>query len=545
MRIVLVLLLAATLAPAQSFRTRKTLRPGYDVARWKLLTASGTDTAQFILVGGDGSVKSWLDFDAAPVGDLVLPQAARTLLAWENVLAENARSQLIAISPGGAVAYRADERGVFQAKGESLARRARFRLRVGDPTFAGVVQDINEDGKLDLVVPGSDRTDVWVQTPKGFRRTARIEVDVDRFDTLNGTALSNDLSTTFRIPNLRTSDVNGDGRPDLLVKSGRVRAFHLQREDGSFPAEPDVTLDLRIFRDTTPKAALRPGRTLAGGDRQRYESRDLDGDGIPDYVIAHRRKVWVFHGNKNKPQFTEPTTILKVSDDITALVLVKLDEDEFPDMVLLKVQVPSAAGVVAGLVRGLEVEADALGYASEGGKGFARSPGWRSTITLKLPKLTKVLKDPGKIIERIEEAGRKFRLRRFDDFNGDGLDDTLLLSEDGQRIDYWKGNRKIEAVEQVIDFGQTVRRILFEDENKSWDLERILQFVSGTANELTETLTDGRVPDATLTFRDPAKFRRVDFATGDLDGDGRAEIVVRYAPVDRPEDAIFDIIELR
>ena len=56
---------------------------------------------------------------------------------------------------------------------------------------------------------------------------------------------------------------------------------------------------LEIFKDTTPRADLRPGRIWAGSDRTRYLSRDLDNDGVPDYVIAHRRKVWVFHGNDN------------------------------------------------------------------------------------------------------------------------------------------------------------------------------------------------------------------------------------------------------
>ena len=97
---------------------------------------------------------------------------------------------------------------------------------------------------------------------------------------------------------------------------GRTRAFHMQRKDGTIPTHPDVVLDLRIFRDTAPVSALRPGRILAGANRAQYQSRDLDQDGIPDYVIGHRRKVWVFHGNKVRPQFTEPSTILKVSEPL-------------------------------------------------------------------------------------------------------------------------------------------------------------------------------------------------------------------------------------
>jgi len=544
----LPLLLAALPAAAQTFETRQSASPGYDVAEWKVMDLDGDGADEVLLVGGKGSVRTWLadggKLAKAPVGDLRLAEPERTLLAWEPVLGNGAR-QLVALSPKGAVAFSCDGRGVFGKESAALAPRARFRLRVHDPRFAGFVQDVNSDGRPDVVVPGPERTEVWINKKGGFRRTARIRVEIDRWDAMDADALSDDLATSFRIPHLRTEDVNGDRRPDLLVKSGRVRAFHLQAEDGGFPNEPDVKLDLRIFRDTTPKASLRPGRTLAGGDRQRYESRDLDGDGIPDYVIAHRRKVWVFHGNEEKPQFTNPTTVLKVSDDITALLLVELDDDPYPDLLILKVQVPSAAGFVAGLVAGLEVEVDALGYASEKGRGFARSPKWRSTITLKVPSLTKILKDPGDLLERIEAAGRKFRVRRAADLDGDGVDDTLLVKEDGSGIEYWKGSGKTAEARGAIDFGATVRKLLFEDENREWDLERVLEFVRGLANQRTEELTGGRPADAAFDFRDGGKFDYMDFSTGDIDGDGKAEVLVQYAPGGRTHRPLFDVVELR
>jgi hypothetical protein len=551
---VLLLLLAAARAQSPgtaSFETIATDAPELDVADWKLLDLNGNGRTDILLLGGRGELRTWL-FDSKtsrmetkPRGDLVLPEPARTLLAWEKVLEEGDAPQIVALSPQGAMAYLPDGNGVFGAKKKMLASRARFKLRVNDPLFAGVVQDINRDGKLDIVVPGADFTEVFIRSGDSFLRTARIAVEIDRWDATEDGALSNTLSSTFRIPNLRTQDVNGDGRPDLLVKSGRIRSFHIQREDGSFPADPDVTLNLAIFKDTTPSASLRPGRTLAGGDSQRYESRDLDGDGIPDYVIAHRRKVWVFHGNKDKPQFTQPTTILKVSDDITALLITKLNDDDYPDLLLLKVQVPSAAGLVAGLVGGLDIDASALGYANEGGRSFGRTPEWRSTITLQIPSLTKVLKDPGSFLEKFDEAGRKFRVRQFANLNGDKFDDTLLLSEDKRRIDYWPGVRAQDDSAELVDFEKTIRRILFEDENKTWDLDRILEFISGLAERRTNELTGGRAAAASIELRDPKRFDFMDFATGDLDGDGRDELVIRYAPGGRTHRPIFDVIRLK
>ncbi len=551
MKTIWAILLLAAVARGQSFEKVETIAPGLDVADWKLLDLNANGVVEFLLIGGKGEVRTWIfdkqigRMEKRPRGKLVLPDSERTLLAWEKLLADLPRPQLITLSPKGAHAYLADEFGVFAVKPRVLARRAKFKLRVNDPLFAGVVQDINSDGQLDIVVPGSERTEVWIRDGERFRRTARIAVDIDRWDSVNGRALSDSLTTSFRIPNLRTQDINGDGRPDLLVRSGRKRSFHLQAEDGSFPAEPDVKLDLRIFRDTTPAASLRPGRTLAGGNKQRYESRDLDGDGIPDYVIAHRRKVWVFHGNKVRPQFTKPTTILKVSDDITAMVIANLDDDKFPDLLLLKIQVPSAAGIVAGLVGGLEIDASALGYANDGKRGFSRTPKWRSTITLQIPSITKILKDPGKIFDRFEQAGKKFRVRRSANLNGDELEDTLLLSEDQRTLEFWAGNRELSDAAATLDFEKYIRRILFEDENKKWDLDRIVKFISDLADRRTETLTGGRAPTATLQLRNPQMFEFMDFITGDIDGDGRDELIVRYAPGGLTNRPIFDIIRFK
>jgi hypothetical protein len=530
-------------ARADEFITSKTLTPGYDIAEWKLLDVNADGSANMILVGADGSVKTW--GKNGPVGNLKLAQPHRTLLAWANVMGAGKTPQLISMSPGGTVAFRPDAHGVFLPEAHPLATRARFDLRVNDPMFAGVVQDINQDGRLDLVVPGARHTEIWIREGDSFRRTARLEVEADRFDAMSANALSDDLIASFRVPQLHTKDINGDGRPDLLVRSGRVRAFHIQKEDGSFPTKPDVRLDLRIFKDTTPRGTLRPGRTISGGDRQRYETRDLDGDGIADYVIAHRRKVWVFHGTKGKPQFTQPTTILKVSDDITSMLIVKLDDDPYPDLLLFKVQVPSAAGIVAGLVAGLEIEADALGYASEKGRGFARSPKWRSTLTLKIPAIQKILKDPGKILDKIEETGKKFRMRSAADLDGDGIEDTLLMTEDGRRIEYWRAARKISQAERSIDFSKMIRKVAFEDKNRVWDIDRVLQFVSGMAEQRTEILTGGRKPDAVLELRPAEQFEFMDFSAADTDGDGKAELILRYAPGGGTHRPIFDIVRLK
>src|SRR5262249_52865781 len=152
--------------------------------------------------------------------------------------------------------------------------------------FAEIARDVNGDGRPDLVVPRGEDCELWLNSgvdPQTrlpvFTRTASFHVALERSVATRAEALSDVLESSFRIPALRIEDVNGDGRRDLCVESGKTRTWSLQRADGSFPAEPDVTLDLSTFRDTTPEATVELGRTLAGGDDQRLETRDLDGDG--------------------------------------------------------------------------------------------------------------------------------------------------------------------------------------------------------------------------------------------------------------------------
>ena len=205
----LLLLLLAGLASAQELRTRQSVAPGYDIADWKLLDLNANGREEILLIGGDGSIRTWLAeggrLRREPSGTLRLPEPTHTLLAWEKVVPNGDAAQLVALSPKGAVIYRTDERGVFGDRPQVLARRARFNLRVNEPVFAGIAQDINGDGKLDLVVPGPEKTEVWIHTKDGFRRTARILVEIDRWDAMDAGSLSDDLATSFRIPARRAT----------------------------------------------------------------------------------------------------------------------------------------------------------------------------------------------------------------------------------------------------------------------------------------------------------------------------------------------------
>jgi hypothetical protein len=559
-RAALPLLLLAALAgtaraadgPSKQCVLATTIATGFPVSEERLLDVDGDGKADLLVVGTHGEVRVW-KYDAAakalgekPVGSLVLRFPDRTLLAVADLLGGGAKPQLVEMTKDGVFIHRVDTDGAFVRAGELVAPRTKFALRVGRPTFADIARDVNGDGRPDLVLPRGEECDLWLNGGPdaatklpAFTKAASIKVDLQRATATKSDALSDVLEESFRIPYLTIADVNGDGRRDLLVGTGHVRSWHLQREDGSFPASPDITLDLSIFRDTTPEAEVQLGRTLAGGDDQRLETRDLDGDGIPDYVIAHRRKVWVFHGTKAGPQFTEPSDVLRVADDVTAMLLVRLDDDTLPDLLLLRVQVPTFGTLLRGLVAQWDIDIAALGYQNLGGKKFDTTPKWKGDVSVRLPAILGLIKHPEELVRQFEDVAKKFRRTVPGDFDGDGRPDVALVAEKGERLDLYTsraaGGKDDNPESEIGD-------VFFGEASKVWELDAIIRWMGDLAERQASRHTGGGPPYASWALRPETEFERTGIEAGDLYGDGRSEIVIAY---DRGGvEGVFDVVRV-
>ena len=235
-----------------------------------------------------------------------------------------------------------------------LARSARFVVRVDQPQISPFVTDLNQDGRLDLMLPSLRGVEPFLSdgnTENGvpqFRRLAMVPVTVAVEVDPGSRGLDQELTGSLRIQQIQTEDLNGDGRPDLLTREGQVYEFHLQAEDGTF-ADP-ITVDIREFEDSTPKAAIELGSTVVLGDRQLLQRGDVDGDGIPDHVIAHRRKIWTFLSDRNGPQFTKART-QAVADDVTAMLVVDIDDDGRADLLTFRVQLAALGALLLALAK--------------------------------------------------------------------------------------------------------------------------------------------------------------------------------------------------
>jgi len=554
--VTLLLLLSVALRAQPDLSVRRSMKTPFPVTDVKVAPLNQDAFDDILLVGVHGEVRTLAGSADAeglttePAGDLTLEQPHRTLLALSPMKRGAEDLRLFSVSPAGIRTYTPGADAAFGADPARLdpsgRRRARLPLRVGRPTFAPLCRDLNQDGHTDVLVPTGSHVEIWIHQgaeAKGgapLRRTARIPVRVRRENQSGASRLSDRLDGSFLIPQLKTVDLNGDGRQDLVVEEKRSRAFHLQRADGTISVEPDTTVNLEVFRDTTPPGSVRPGRTLAGSDRQTIQSRDLNGDGIPDFVIAHRRKVWVFHGREGQgPQFTKPAQVLRSADDVTAFALMDLHPDGHADLVIGKVQVPSVGAVIAGALGDLEVEMTVVGYPSSKDGGFETKPGWRTDISITLPSITSIMKNPYAIIQRFEDASSKVRQSLDPDLDGDGKPDVVAVDLTERQLRIWLGSKNPDRTARD-DPDALMRDLLFGDNDKEWDLDRLVEMIGQFNQETVQLRTGGRKPDASVPLRPDSEARLIRVETGDLDGDRSMELVLLYRLQDG--STVLDVI---
>ncbi|HEU4418129.1 MAG TPA: VCBS repeat-containing protein, partial [Planctomycetota bacterium] len=312
MRQLLLLVLVPAAAAQQNVLAR--LEPKSEIAIEFLADTDGDGRAELVLVAADGQLDRFGVRAAnggsafTPMGSMRLRDPAHSLLACRDIGPAPGLELVVADSRGTVWLPWPDANGTPEPR--SLARAARFLLRVDRPQEAPFVQDLDRDGRLDLLLPTLQGCTPFLQEPPAdgaadprFRALPPLSLPVQvDLDASNGT-LDDEHRMGLVTPQVETADLNGDGKPDLVTRDGDKHAFQLQQASGGFG--PPIEVDVMQFQDSTPSAVVAPGSTLVIGDKPMLQRGDVDGDGIPDFVIAHRRKVWTLLATTAGPQFTK------------------------------------------------------------------------------------------------------------------------------------------------------------------------------------------------------------------------------------------------
>lgn len=519
-----------------------------------VVDTDGDGRAELVLLGADGTARRYgLALAGAilvPRGEVHLPDPGHCLVAFADV--DPAPGREFVVADGSGTSWYGWPATADAAPAvHPLVRRARLGVRTDRPQLRPFVQDLDRDGRQDLLLPTLDGIAPFVQEAPGpdgaprFRALERLPVPVATSVGRAGPGLDEEHEGSVSIPPIETADLDGDGRPDLVTVEKKRHGFWLQKPGGGF-REP-ITVDLQQFEDSTPKAAVAPGSTLVLGDEQLLQRGDVDGNGIPDFVVAHRRKIWTFLGSKDGPQFTKART-QAVADDTSAMLLVDLDDDKKADLLTFQVQVPSVGALVLAMVRSLDIDVRAVAYRSEAG-GFAALPAWRRTVTLRIPSLLSLLNQQEELVRRFTSIVEKARL-------GVKLREPLpgatsptpaaafaLLRTDGSAIECFA------AAPAPADLASAagralLRRLLFEDENTIFDLDRLFALLAGFVSRRDRELVGDAPPFATLSLRDPAAFRPLRLLAGDFDGAPGDEVVVVYGAPGDDRAVAIDVLRV-
>ncbi len=530
--------------------------PKCEVAGYRFEDLNGDNVNELFIIGKKGEVRTWSGINKENLSlnkignNWQLPFPKRSLISLSSFMVNGKKKQLLTLTPDGLFAYPISADGHIESKGVLINKRMKFRFRVGEPLFSSFLQDINQDGKLDILVPVMDHCEIWINRTSDksssesnpiykFSKIGKFSVKMTHNRQTGLGKAQGILSESFMIPSLLLKDINGDKHLDLIVQQNSMYDYYVLTKDGQIPEEPTVSLDLNLFQDSTPQSkGIEFGETISMQNSVQLIESDLNNDTIPDYVIWHRRKLWFFHGTDKGPQFTDPSSIIKIAEDITLFFPCALDDDEYPDLLMIKVQAPSLAQLAQALFTDWKFKIESSGYQSSNGKSFKLSSKWKGEVFVLLPSLLSILTNPDSLMDEIE-FDNKYVFSIYGDFNGDKIPDVSMSNLENNRLEVWFGKEgdqervNSSAIDEK-EFSQKIRETLFTDKDNVWDIGRMMKAVNFFINKQVFLATGNKEPDFHLNTLKGKK--RVQAIPVDYNNDDQDELLFIYA---NPKEAHF------
>ncbi|BAV95972.1 FG-GAP repeat domain-containing protein [Lysobacter enzymogenes] len=157
-----------------------------------------------------------------------------------------------------------------------------FAYSATDSAYTGTwttglgVGDFDDDGLIDFAVPAMTSTAggrLWVFGGRG-NAAPRLPARLER---------------SWNVPKaVFTTDLNRDGRDDLVVLHPDYLGYYVQAQPGPNSTDPAVGLQTEWLNSIDARVSDSQHAVSAG---------DLDGDGCTDIAAASTTKVWIYYGS--------------------------------------------------------------------------------------------------------------------------------------------------------------------------------------------------------------------------------------------------------
>ena len=345
--------------------------------------------------------------------------------------------------------------------------------------------DVNGDGRTDVSMvgggnPPSSRLDVFAQLGNG---------------TVAQTAATYPTSDLPR--SVEAGDMNGDGRADLVVVHDGWRRV------GVHAQAPDRTLDPERFADV-PYSGLGPAHKLAIGD--------VNGDGRPDAVVANdRHGLVILWGQPAGPSTTTSSVRLATT--------------------VAPTPAPGAPRPLFTAPQGYDLDAYPASVAAGDFNGDGRTDVAMSSSSGRDPanesKLFVFYQGAGGALERAvkydTEGSRGYRdvmALAAGDLDGDGATDLVLLTRIGVNVFMQRDGRFADRTFLELPWAHRVDLADLDGDGKA---DMVL---TGEGITVYRSLGAGTfAPGVTVL----AAELRQDLAIGDVNGDGRPDLVAMAA----------------
>jgi hypothetical protein len=385
---------------------------------------------------------------------------------------------------------------------------------------AHFVQDLDSDGRPDLLLPVGDRLRVWFGGPEGFVEGPNLGAVSSLLLQTGSGDLLDPIRRVIEVPRLSPQDINADGRPDLVVTDGLRIHQYVVDADG-FPVAPSRTLDLESYRGSDEFELDLSNVAKASQWILNDEWADLDGDGDLDVIVLADGMVRVFLGGAGGIEATAGAEkqVFKIGGNLLYALPATIDEDAIPDIVLVRVEDVGIGKLLRMAILSWELSFDFLVFRGRGDGSFDKRPLGQRRVKLEGDSLLELARGPER--ERVRELRR--RVLRRGDLDGDGSSTDLVALEPDGTLRAWKDVLGVGSSAEDL-LGDFLRDALAEDSEMQVDVGALGDWVLGRTSAIAAAV-DGREPDHRLQMG--ADWEPPHALTlRDLDGDGRDEAVV-------------------